>query len=111
MSAAEIPDDVDGYCVDDWPTTEATFRRLFPSGRRADRHPRHPRGRNFLTSDLLGYVRTVDGPCEVSTGWFLGHRLFGLTWPKPTPDTTHPRDTAAHTWADVVALLSDETTP
>jgi hypothetical protein len=65
--------------TDDWPTTEAKFYELFDVELTRER-PTGLTGTNFMTDEILGYVRTEFGPAEISTGWFLDHRFFGVTF-------------------------------
>jgi hypothetical protein len=91
--------------TDDWPTTLATFHRLF-----GDLHTRRPpRGvtdRNFVTSEWLGYVRTPDGgSAEISSGWFLDHRLFGVTFDRLPSGFPDPRDQMCDTLEEALELV------
>lgn len=91
------------YCTDDWPTTVATFRNLdLPRGRK----PAGVKGHNFMTPDVLGYVRSASGAdVEVSTGsgFTPGTRVFGLTF----GGSADERSTCVHNWDEVLQVLAD----
>jgi hypothetical protein len=90
--------------VDDWPTTLATFRDMF--GDRLARHAGRFPGRNFMTDDVLGYVRAAGTVVEISTGVFLERRIIGVTFP-PDADGNYGDDRSGcfDTLDDVRAYL------
>jgi hypothetical protein len=65
--------------VDDFPTTESTFYAMFGDVRTSKR-PTGLDGVNFMTSDILGYVKVGGESVEISTGWFMDHRIIGVTY-------------------------------
>lgn len=69
--------------TDDWPTTLAKFADLF--GPHRTRKRTNLEGVNFMTDEILGVVEVAGEPVEISTGWFMDHRIFGVTFP-PTVD-------------------------
>ena len=78
--------------TDDWPTTVAKYREIFGKCRLGKNAWALFKGSNFMTDEVLGYV-DVDGTAvEISTGWFLDHRIFGVTFPNQDgPDTERSR--------------------
>lgn len=83
----------------DWPTCERRFGEMFTTvGRPSAARP----GRNFVKPEILGHVRDADGTVvEVSTGWFMGHRLYGITYPEPADE----RSRACAALAEVAEAL------
>lgn len=77
----------------DWDEVNREFQRIFDGHQ--SRFGAHLPGVNFMTSELLGFVKAPDGSIvEVSTGMFLGNRIFGVTFPRVhNPDgEPDPRD-------------------
>ncbi len=67
----------------DWPTVVERYRSRFAEV--AHRGPANlgTRGANFMTPDLLGFIRVNGEVIEISTGTgFQGERIFGVTWPR-----------------------------
>ncbi len=62
----------------DWRLCAEQFRELFGL-RRTNRYFTLA-GPNFMTPDLLGFVDVDDEPVEITTGVFLGERLYGVTF-------------------------------
>lgn len=94
----------DTTTTDDWPTTVAKFRTLFAP------LPTLPpdmnlRGVNYITPDVLGRVVADGEPVEIATGWFMDHRVFGITYNRTADGAPDPRDTSAATLEAVAELL------
>lgn len=69
---------------DDWRVVRRQFTALFTEHLVSrDRFAHYGGALNFMTPDVLGYVRGLDGSrIEVSTGMFMDDRMFGATWPR-----------------------------
>jgi len=97
-------------CTDDWPTTVARFDTEVAAGRHAPlalvRAYPWPAGSNMMTPDTLGYVIAPDGtPVEITTGWFAGGRIFGITFPRPQGAGPDDRDRMAGSLTEVAGYL------
>lgn len=90
----------------DWNDCVAAFHQRFEKRLAPTREGRNWPGVNFMTPDWLGYVTTPAGEIvEVSTGWFLDHRLFGITWPRLLDGRPDPRDTSTTNLDGVAAAI------
>ncbi len=57
------------------------FGAMFSARRRGDAGPFNNLQPNFMTPEILGYVDAFDGThVEISTGMFMGDRLYGVTF-------------------------------
>jgi hypothetical protein len=62
-----------------FPEVEAEFNSILGQHLSEDQTPHLP-SPNFMTPDLLGYVDAPDGArVEISTGFFIDHRLIVVT--------------------------------
>jgi hypothetical protein len=90
--------------TDDYPTTVAKFRDIFGAYAGA-RRPATLKGQNFMTDDVLGYVNVNGTTVEVSTGWFLDRRIFGVTFPPAADGTLDDRSQMIDSLEDARAYL------
>lgn len=65
------------------------------------------RGKNFMTDERLGIVRINDETIEISTGWSMDHRIYGVTFDRVVSSTPDDRDTSTYNWTDVMILLNE----
>lgn len=89
----------------DWPTCRAEFHRLF-GHQLGRRQPGHPKGANFITNELLGFVEHDGTTVEVTTGWFLDSRVYGLVWPRLPDGSPDPRDRMAGSLLEAQTILA-----
>lgn len=64
-------------------------------------------GKNLVTQEVLGLISINGKTIEVSTGWFLDHRMYGVTFDQPYDAGADPRDKSFHEWTDVIAYLKE----
>jgi hypothetical protein len=64
----------------DWRTVMVQFDEMFGAYRCPPGTRMRLRGVNLLTDEVLGLLAINGEVVEVSTGMFLGHRMFGVTW-------------------------------
>jgi hypothetical protein len=82
----------------DWPTIKAMADERWPNWSRK----RSPfKGRNFMTDEVLALLDTSKGyMVEVSTGWFIDARIYGLTTNDPKVESS-----CFHDWDELVAAV------
>lgn len=67
----------------DWPTIVDRFRSRFSDVAHRGATNHGTKGANFMTPDLLGFIRVNGEIIEITTGTgFQGERIFGVTWPR-----------------------------
>jgi hypothetical protein len=89
----------------DWRDVTAWFTTTF-ADMRVDAARRLIPGTNFVTPERLGYVRFHDGDvCEVSTGMFGPHRVYGVTFARTSDEQADDRDRCLTAAADLESYL------
>lgn len=94
--------------TDDWQTTVDKFWDLFRDHVTPPAvWPEGVKGKNFMTPEFLGVVYDAErNPVEITTGWFLDHRLFGMTWPRNPDGSPSGKDRCVNTLDEVATFLS-----
>jgi hypothetical protein len=102
---------VEGQAMDeafatDWYALRDQYRERF-QGRTTRKAPGLPGGRNFMTPELLGYVRAATGEaCEIASGTDFSHAfIIGVTYPKLADGSPDPRGRCCWSWAEVEDAL------
>jgi hypothetical protein len=86
-------------------TYRTRFGELF-AGRTTKDRPAGVRGVNFVTETLIGHVEGPDGkPVEVTTGVFLGRRVFGVTFPRVWGGAPDERDKMCESLEEVYEAI------
>lgn len=86
--------------TDSWARTLAEFRTHFPNTVQPDGG--EFKSKNLMSPDILGYVKDKDGvTVEISTGWFVNHRIFGVTY----ASTSDKLSFCAHSWEEITKAL------
>lgn len=88
----------------DWPTITTMRDEAWPNP--WTWKGRSPfKGHNFLSDDIIALLTTTTGHCvEVSTGWFLDHRIYGFTTNDPRAESS-----CFHDWGELVEAVKELT--
>lgn len=87
----------------DWPTIIEKSREdlgMFPSA--SPQYDSVLRKKNFMTTEVLGTFRMNGIVVEVATGWFMTHRIYGVTIDRPFDTSPDERDRCFDNWDEEV---------